>query len=715
MATSNHDCAARLAAAGLAIFPCDPKKRTPLFEGWRTSSSSDVASVEGWWKQWPGAVPALDLAKAGLLVLDGDRHHPGVDGVAALRRLLQGMPVAASPMVKTPRDGVHVYFRQPEPALGNARDGLPDGIDVRGAGGYAIAPGARLANRRSYVPIPGKPGLAAAFMAQSIPVVPADIIALLKPVRPQREKAQQPNGAAGARERAYAKGALRRIAGELAGAPAGTRNSALNKSAFALGTMVVRGWISAQEVEDALTAAMERNGYAADKGHKAIAATLASGLKAGSDHPHDDLPEQGIRLDDFVSHAPSRTYFFLPCREPWPGASVNTRLPKIEVTTADGELKEVSPSAWLDLHRSVEQMTWYPGEPVLIPNKLFVAAGGWVERRGVMSLNHYRAPLIEPGNAAEADPWIEHAHKVYPDSAEHLIRWLAHRVQRPAEKINHAIVLGGPQGIGKDTLLEPAKYAVGPWNVCEISPTALLGRFNGFLKAVILRVSEAHDLGEFNRFALYERLKAYTAAPPDGLRVDEKHLREYTIPNCCGVVITSNHQDALFLPEDDRRHYVAWSELTKDGFVAGYWRRLWGWYDAGGLNHVAAYLGELDLAGFDPKAPPPKTPAFWQIVGTGSAPEDAELADLLDVLGNPAAVTLAQLRTKADQSFDEWLADRRNRRVIPHRMSSCGYVPVRNPNTDDGLWRIKGVRQVVYTKATLSHEERFRAAQKLAQ
>ena len=123
------------------------------------------------------------------------------------------------------------------------------------------------------------------------------------------------------------------------------------------------------------------------------------------------------------------------------------------------------------------------------------------------------------------------------------------------------------------------------------------------------------------------------------------------------MVITSNHQDALFLPADDRRHYVAWSELTKASFVDGYWRRLWGWYDAGGLNYVAAYLSDLDLASFEPKAPPPKTAAFWQIVSTGSAPEDAELADLLDKLGNPDAITLAQLRGKGDASFDDWLAD----------------------------------------------------------
>ena len=48
-------------------------------------------------------------------------------------------------------------------------------------------------------------------------------------------------------------------------------------------------------------------------------------------------------------------------------------------------------------------------------------------------------------------------------------------------------------------------------------------------------------------------------------------------------------------------------------------------------------------------------------------------------------------------------------------MNSCGYVPVRNPKADDGLWRIKEVRQTIYAKAALSHEERFRAAQGLAQ
>ena len=62
-------------------------------------------------------------------------------------------------------------------------------------------------------------------------------------------------------------------------------------------------------------------------------------------------------------------------------------------------------------------------------------------------------------------------------------------------------------------------------------------------------------------------MKAITAAPPDVLRVDEKHLREYSVFNVCGVIITTNHKtDGIYLPADDRRHFVAWSTLSKDDF-----------------------------------------------------------------------------------------------------------------------------------------------------
>jgi hypothetical protein len=337
------------------------------------------------------------------------------------------------------------------------------------------------------------------------------------------------------------------------------------------------------------------------------------------------------------------------------------------------------------------------------------------DRAGCTVFNVYQPPMLGLGDPNGAGPWVEHVEKVYGDSASHIIRWLAHRVQRPGEKINHSLVLGGAQGIGKDTILEPVKYAVGSWNFNEVAPSHLLGRFNGFVKSVILRVSEARDLGDVARYNFYDHMKGYAAAPPDVLRCDEKNVREYAVMNICGVIITTNHKtDGIYLPPDDRRHYVAWSELNRDAFEPGYWNELYGWYERCGHRNVAAYLAAHDLTGFDPKAPPPKTAAFWDIVDANRAPEDAELADALDALGNPNAVTLTSLSTFASEGFSQWLRDRRNGRQIPYRLEAAGYVPVRKEGTKDGLWVIEGRRQVVYARAALAPRDRLIAAVRLA-
>ena len=127
--------------------------------------------------------------------------------------------------------------------------------------------------------------------------------------------------------------------------------------------------------------------------------------------------------------------------------------------------------------------------------------------------------------------------------------------------------------------------------------------------------------------------------------------------------------------------------------------------------------------------PPPKTEAWHAVVNHNNSSEERELDDVLDGLAppqpdglkptRPAAVSLGKIQQEAksglygSESLGEWINDRKNRKAIAGRLERCGYIPVRNPDTKDGLWVIAGRRQTVYARATLSAPGRTQAAREL--
>src|SRR5262249_17787379 len=152
-------------------------------------------------------------------------------------------------------------------------------------------------------------------------------------------------------------------------------------------------------------------------------------------------------------------------------------------------------------------------------------------------------------------------------------------------------------------------------------------------------------------------------------------IPEHAVLNTCGVIITTNHKtDGIYFPADDRRHFVCWSELTKEDFQDDYFIRLYAYYEDGGNEAVTAFLHEREISRFDPKAPPPKPPAFWAVADAYTPSEESDLADLIEAMGNPDAFTLATLAhtvnnlASVDSGFADWLKDRKNRRLIPHRL-----------------------------------------------
>jgi hypothetical protein len=110
---------------------------------------------------------------------------------------------------------------------------------------------------------------------------------------------------------------------------------------------------------------------------------------------------------------PRHNYIYVPSCETWPSGSVNARIPPI--TVGGGEFKLAS--LWLDQNKPVEQMTWAPGLPMIIKDRL-ISQGGWIERNNVSCFNLYRPPAIGLPNPAQAEMWIEHGRKIFPDEID---------------------------------------------------------------------------------------------------------------------------------------------------------------------------------------------------------------------------------------------------------------------------------------------------------
>ena len=63
----------------------------------------------------------------------------------------------------------------------------------------------------------------------------------------------------------------------------------------------------------------------------------------------------GVSIDDFRAYMPTHSYIFTPCREIWAAASVNARVPRVQVLNAQGQPKRsggklvtVAATTWLD-------------------------------------------------------------------------------------------------------------------------------------------------------------------------------------------------------------------------------------------------------------------------------------------------------------------------------------------------------------------------------
>lgn len=280
---ANIGAALAHASAGYAVFPCGPDKKPRV--RWRDESATDHAIIQRWWEQWPDSLVGLDLAKSDTLVIDCDRHG-GPDGVEAweLMCIEHGYDTSRNYVVNTPSGGQHIYFQQDaNRRLGNGKGSLPEGIDVRGNGGYVVAAGSALPDGRSYV-------IANQGNPQGLPVIPA----WLKAYIIKRQPDPAPDNVLQTRyevptdsERRYATAALKEEADKVRMSVEGTRNNTLNTAAFNVGTLIGAGWIDEYDATSELEVAAFMCGLDSNE----ITPTIQSGITAGKEKPRARLAD----------------------------------------------------------------------------------------------------------------------------------------------------------------------------------------------------------------------------------------------------------------------------------------------------------------------------------------------------------------------------------------------------------------------------------------
>lgn len=123
-----------------ACFPCVPNSKHPATTNGLNDASNDPDTLRVLWRDKSDANLAVRTgAPSGILVLDVDVKD-GARGRESLEQLQKehgALPVTLTNA--TPSGGWHLIMRHPGGRIGN-RTGMRPGLDVRGDGGYIVAP-----------------------------------------------------------------------------------------------------------------------------------------------------------------------------------------------------------------------------------------------------------------------------------------------------------------------------------------------------------------------------------------------------------------------------------------------------------------------------------------------------------------------------------------------------------------------------------------------
>jgi putative DNA primase/helicase len=157
------DAALSYASRGWHVFPCHTPTATgcscrrdcgrtgkhPRTKNGLKDATTNETTIRRWWKMWPQAnIGIATGAGSGLVVLDNDTYKGGDESLSDLEQSYG--PLSETVQQLTGGGGLQYFFAHPGTPVKNGVERLGPGLDIRGDGGYVIAPPSLHASGKRY-------------------------------------------------------------------------------------------------------------------------------------------------------------------------------------------------------------------------------------------------------------------------------------------------------------------------------------------------------------------------------------------------------------------------------------------------------------------------------------------------------------------------------------------------------------------------------------
>ena len=152
MNASLKDWALYYAEKGLAVFPLEERGKRPITKNGCKAATTNKEQIAEWWSRYPNSNIGIATGRpsGGLVVIDLDEDEEkdkhGYEVLKEWQRSHEDLPETWQSI--TGRGGYHLFFK--DTAHNQNRVNLYDGIDIRGDGGYIVAPPSVHENGRRY-------------------------------------------------------------------------------------------------------------------------------------------------------------------------------------------------------------------------------------------------------------------------------------------------------------------------------------------------------------------------------------------------------------------------------------------------------------------------------------------------------------------------------------------------------------------------------------